>query len=555
MNEESFLTAPARGRGRAYLRPAARLLARPVLLFGLISLGLTLISLASRGSVPIDETRYLAVAWEMWTRADFLVPYLNGEPYSHKPPLLFWLIQAGWYAGGVSEWWPRALPGLLSFINLLLIYRLARLLWPAAPWVARTAPLLTVTSLLWALFATAIMFDMLLTLCVLTGLLGIIHAAKRRRGGWPLLALAVGLGLLAKGPVILLHLLPPALLAPLWSPALGQNRGRWYLGMTWAVLGGALLALGWALPAAARGGAAYADAIFWGQTAHRVVNAFAHEQPFWWYLPLLPVLLFPWFLWPGLWRGLRASWRGPWDPGVRFVMTWVGSVFVAFSLVSGKQPQYLLPLVPGIMLLAARAIRRGPDSRERLLLPAFGLALAGLAGVVELFVLKPHLIAAPLAAAAGFAALVPVCVWLGGTRIRGRRRAVAALAGAVLAAFLVLHAGPIRGIWPAYDVSPVSTAIAAHRATGIPVAHIGGYEGEFHFAGRLTEPLETVTRAGVPDWAARHPNGRLIHDFAQLPADAPPPEAAYPFRSRLVGIWPAASLREESAARALFSAR
>ena len=49
------------------------------------------VNLAIRPLMPIDETRYVSVAWEMWTRGDFLVPYLNGEAYSHKPPLLFWM--------------------------------------------------------------------------------------------------------------------------------------------------------------------------------------------------------------------------------------------------------------------------------------------------------------------------------------------------------------------------------------------------------------------------------------------------------------------------------
>jgi len=45
--------------------------------------------------LPIDETRYLAVAWEMRQTGEFLVPHLNGALYSQKPPLLFWLINAG----------------------------------------------------------------------------------------------------------------------------------------------------------------------------------------------------------------------------------------------------------------------------------------------------------------------------------------------------------------------------------------------------------------------------------------------------------------------------
>src|SRR6218665_1598985 len=54
------------------------------------TLGLGLLALCVRGPLPVDETRYLAVAWEMWDRGSFLLPLLNGEPYAHKPPLLFW---------------------------------------------------------------------------------------------------------------------------------------------------------------------------------------------------------------------------------------------------------------------------------------------------------------------------------------------------------------------------------------------------------------------------------------------------------------------------------
>ena len=49
-------------------------------------------AISTRPPLPVDETRYLAVAWEMWQGGNYLVPHLNFEPYSHKPPLLFWLI-------------------------------------------------------------------------------------------------------------------------------------------------------------------------------------------------------------------------------------------------------------------------------------------------------------------------------------------------------------------------------------------------------------------------------------------------------------------------------
>ena len=65
---------------------------RPVLsttlLFALTALTLILL----RPLMPVDETRYLAAAWEMHVGGSPWVPHLNGAIYGHKPPLLFWLI-------------------------------------------------------------------------------------------------------------------------------------------------------------------------------------------------------------------------------------------------------------------------------------------------------------------------------------------------------------------------------------------------------------------------------------------------------------------------------
>ncbi|MGH8674162.1 MAG: ArnT family glycosyltransferase, partial [Burkholderiales bacterium] len=180
---------------------------------------------------PVDETRYVSVAWEMWLRGDFLVPYVNGEPYSHKPPLLFWLIQIGWAVFGVNEWWPRLVAPLCAFAALPLIRTLARLLWPAEREAASYAAWTLFGTLLFAAFITLVLFDLLLMLCVMTAMIGLLRAARGETGAGILwLGAGIGLGVLAKGPVILLHVLPVAVVAPWWTPVARAAPMRWVLG-------------------------------------------------------------------------------------------------------------------------------------------------------------------------------------------------------------------------------------------------------------------------------------------------------------------------------------
>src|SRR5690554_7503029 len=68
---------------------------------------IVVIALLTRPLMPVDETRYVGVAWDMWQSGSWVVPLLNAEPYSHKPPLLFWLIHVGWALFGVNEITPR----------------------------------------------------------------------------------------------------------------------------------------------------------------------------------------------------------------------------------------------------------------------------------------------------------------------------------------------------------------------------------------------------------------------------------------------------------------
>jgi len=406
-----------------------------------------LAGLVARPIYPIDETRYLSVAWEMWLRQDLLVPHLNGAPYSDKPPLLFWLILLGWRVVGVAEWWARLVPVLSGLASAWLTARVARRLWPGRPEVGPLAAVILAGTIAWAAFTQAVLFDALLTATLLTALLGLLAAAEGRRWGFALLALGIGAGVLAKGPVTLMHLLPASLLAPWWGAP--RSRVAWYAGVLAAVGGGAAIALAWAVPAARQGGPAYADAIFVRQTADRMVHAFAHRRPVWWYLPWFPALLLPWAAWPAAWRAMRDALRLD-DRGVRFLAAWALPVFVGFSLVSGKQVHYLLPLLPAAALALARALDGRPAAN---FVPRATLALA------------------------------------------------VVLAAAELASPRFLESEDLR---------PWAARLAALEREGYEIGHADHYAGQYHFLGRLERPFVELPRRGGESWLAAGPHRALV---------------------------------------------
>ena len=92
-----------------------------------------------RQLLPIDETRYAAVAWEMWRDQHWLYPTLDGGFYAQKPPLLFWLTLAAWAVVGVADWVPRAIVALMGLATIAASARLAQRLWPHTPCLLYTS--------------------------------------------------------------------------------------------------------------------------------------------------------------------------------------------------------------------------------------------------------------------------------------------------------------------------------------------------------------------------------------------------------------------------------
>ena len=511
---------------------------------------LWLLGVSIRPPFPIDETRYLTVAWEMYQRNDWLLLHLNGAPYSHKPPLLFWLINLGWGVFGVNGWWPRLVVWLCALLGLLGTHRLARRLWPARPQIALTSTLLLGGCSYWLLFSHLLMFDLILSAWVVLGLNALLRTLHGERAGWLLLAIATALGGLTKGPVILLHLGLAALVMRLTLHEPASPR-QWLPKALATIIVGLLPLLLWALLAAHRGGDAFAHELLFKQTGERMVSSFAHRRPFWWLLAMLPLLLLPWTLSLTAWRaakGLPRLWS---EPGLRFAALWSLAVLAAFSLISGKQPHYLLPIFPALALLLARAIDELPQSgapqREWLLagmLLLFALSImlitTGRLANPQLQALAPLL---PGWLAAAFALLALLCL-PGLDRHRSTLRNSLVIGGMTA----LLYLGPLPAQLPRYRADDVSALLHEAEQQQIPVAFIDfEYDGQFTFPALLRQPLAVVPAAQAHGWAAQHPDGWLLFilDEARAADSQPRPLLERRYRGSMLYLYSAQALLEQ----------
>jgi len=502
---------------------------------------------------PIDETRYLAVAWEMHHTGNYLVPHLNGETYSHKPPLLFWLINASWSVMGIHVWSARFILFSCSVLNLVLVYWLAYRLTKSTH-IARNSVWILVGMVYFSAFSVAIMFDMLLTCCVLAALHGVLDLhEKSSRRGILLLALGTGLGILAKGPVVLLDIGFVIILGIWWSDTAKSHKSKWYIYSLCGVIFGIGLALLWAIPAASSGGKAYADAIFLHQTVNRMSESFAHRRSVWWYFTIFPLMILPWLV---VIRAPLKNWRSILGENLagRFVFSWVIPAFIAFSFISGKQPHYLLPLLPGVAVGFALLLNH-PDTRLKYGVFSVLLCVPGLL----LFILSY-----PASHIDGLAFLLPSLkitqqqwniaseVWpiwgvtlilialllaCGGKYIK--TLPVIALMGAALP--VIGQLAITQALQKRLDLRPVATEIAKAQQNGIAVGHLGWHHGLYTFAGRLTQPLEKIDPDNLQQWCLSHKNGWVVSYQTKYRIDVPV-IFEQPFRFGRIAIWRAQDL-------------
>jgi 4-amino-4-deoxy-L-arabinose transferase-like glycosyltransferase len=338
----------------------------------------------------------------------------------------------------------------------------------------------------------------------------------------PIMGLALGLGLLAKGPVALLPIVVILVTLRLIRKSeipIGSHFGQ----VGGAAALGTLLFVAWAIPANnATGG----EFLRLGIGHHVLARAarpleshggrFLLNLPY--YLPVIIAGFFPWTLHlPG---SISAVLRGR-VGGVYFrelFLAWVVSIVVIMTLVATKLPHYILFTWPAMALavggtLAAVSQGRLADVDRNWLrggIYFFGPVAAGL--VVTLFAapLWLHLPGAIVPFWAAAAVLLAVSVLAMRQQLQDRPQASAIT---LLIGMGVLLLPTTLGVMPALERTKVSPALAQaitqRTDQNVPVATFGYGEPTLNFyVGRRIEPL--ADQEAVARWAGRPQPGVLI---------------------------------------------
>lgn len=458
--------------------------------------------LGSIGLVGPDEPRYAEIAAEMATAHAYVTPRLMGQPWFEKPVLYYWLAAADFRLLGVGDGaarLPNALLGLALCGGLILfLYR------ERGERAALVGGLVALSSAFVIGYGRAAALDMTLTAPLALAQFALLawlrhHAAGRRAaaGRWLATAAALlGLATLAKGPVALVLAGGGLLGYALWA-----RRPAWAL----ATLRPGPLALYLAVAApwyllVARRHPDFLRIFFLQHNLERFSSGvFHHAQPFWYYLPILLLAIFPWSALAALpwieWR--RNGWPAPSDgaPSTKsYLLAWVLVTVGFFSLSHSKLPGYILPALPALVALIALA---AVDLGDRLPRWPLQLSVGGAAAVLLAFPVwlatrlaqagAPH---RPAVLAVGFSGLhvvtLAVLAWLlwRGSRPLLWGTTAAAMALAVLAGTgryaapldLLLSARPLAGVLaaqpiPALPSYPETTVAGGDYSDGeVPAA-------------------------------------------------------------------------------------
>jgi 4-amino-4-deoxy-L-arabinose transferase-like glycosyltransferase len=301
---------------------------------------------------PSFEPRRMLLAKDMVRNGHWLVPYLFGKPYILKPPLLPWLISAGYLLFGSPDLWAaRFFPALAGLLAVVVTFFFARRLFSQR--VGFLAALILATSLLYMRRTRMAEEDVILTLFVTLSLLTFFLAYYYQAGKryYIFFYLFVALGCLTKGPPGVSF--PALTIIPFLLLRRDLRAIRKMKLFPWALIFGALV-VSWYIVAYAQSGLTEAQNFF---VADIWDKFFPQEagRPFYQYVVQLFGHFFPWSLFLPAMAVYIVTKQGKEERECSiFLLAWIIPNLFLFSLAGAKRNEYILPLYPALAILTAQ---------------------------------------------------------------------------------------------------------------------------------------------------------------------------------------------------------
>ncbi|WGM38258.1 glycosyltransferase family 39 protein [Caulobacter sp. NIBR1757] len=331
-----------------------------------------------------DEARFSQATAQMLESDDYVAINFQDRTRDKKPVGIHWMQAASVALFSDVEnrdIWPYRLPSLLGAMLAALACA-----WGArAFWNDRTAMLAGAmfgSGFLLSTEAFIAKTDSVLAACTTVALAALARMYAAHRAGAPplgrptklVLWVAIAIGILVKGPVVLMVLL--LTLAALWA---SDRQARWMkdIGWGWGLVLILAICGPWALAITVSTDGAFWGSAIGGDLAPKLVGGHErHGGPIGYHVMASILTMFPWILLAP--AAVMLAWKQRSEPGVRFALCWLIPTWLLFEILPTKLPHYTLPAHAAAYWLIAAAVMAAPQLWSRIA----GVALLSLASLL-----------------------------------------------------------------------------------------------------------------------------------------------------------------------------
>ena len=331
--------------------------------YGLLAIMCLALFGPGRGRLPPidrDESRYMQATSQMLETGNYVDVRFQDQPRYLQPAGIYWLEAASvalLSSQAAKQPWAYRVPSLIgATVAVLLTAYVGSALFGSS--VGLAAALLLACSVLLGVEARMATIDATLLAAIMAAQAALLRVFLDREAEtlprrWPAACYwaALGIGLMLKGPVILL-----VSWGTLLGLAVAERRIGWWrrLYPAWGIPLMLLLVLPWCVAIwVVSHGTFFSHSIgsnFLGKVAS---GQQAHGLP-----PGYHLLAFALAFWPGSLLAVLAipfAWAQRRTVPVRFLLAWIVPSWIVFEAVATKLPHYVLPTYPAIACLAAAA--------------------------------------------------------------------------------------------------------------------------------------------------------------------------------------------------------